>query len=111
MDIAATGSLLYDDDHVEIQPSYPGGVDAFRSTLYKMLKESYTNIISETETIEVTIVIEKDGTASNINVDCRNKGWIPYVIKAIKAMPKWNPGLNSDYDPVRVKYEIGNIIG
>ncbi|WP_223927479.1 hypothetical protein [Prevotella lacticifex] len=76
-----------------------------------MLKESYTNIISETETIEVTIVIEKDGTASNINVDCRNKGWIPYVIKAIKAMPKWNPGLNSDYDPVRVKYEIGNIIG
>lgn len=104
---------VYDvnDYHVEKQPSYPGGVDAFRSALYKMLKESYTIIIPETETIEVSIVIEKDGTASNINVDCRNKEWIPYVIKAIKAMPKWNPGFNSDYDPVRVKYEIGNIIG
>lgn len=99
----------YNDSYVEEKPSYPGGVDAFRSTLYKMLKEIDTDIIPES--IKVSIVIEKDGTTSNINVDCRNKEWIPYVIKAIKAMPKWNPGLNSDYDPVRVKYEIGNILG
>ncbi len=79
---------------VEVDPEYPGGMDA----LYNYLS---SNIVYPSEAKEhniqgrvfVSFVIEKDGTVSNIKVlHDIGGGCGDEAIRVVKGMPRWKPG-------------------
>jgi hypothetical protein len=91
------------------EPSFPGGyahLDKFMNDhLYYPKNEWDKGIEGESK---VTIVIEKDGSVSHINVIVRvSPGIDSAMVKAIKQFPKWEPGyLQLDGPPVRSQATI-----
>lgn len=92
---------------VEVEPEFPGGVEA----LYKYLAENikYPVLAKEKGTqgrVYVTFVVEKDGSVTDAKV---LRGVSEEVdaeaLRVINAMPKWKPGMQQGV-PVRVQYNI-----
>ena len=92
---------------VEVDPEFPGGVEA----LYKYLAENikYPVLAKEKGTqgrVYVTFVVEKDGSVTDAKV---LRGVSEEVdaeaLRVINAMPKWKPGMQQGV-PVRVQYNI-----
>lgn len=85
-----------DDIHifVEINPSFPGGNNAFKQYLNDNLKYPRAAIEAQIEgTVYVEFVVEKDGSLSDVHI---SRGKSPLLdqeaLRVIKAMPKWIPG-------------------
>ncbi|MFA7446462.1 MAG: energy transducer TonB [Flavobacteriaceae bacterium] len=89
---------------LEVQASFPGGMEKFR----KYIKKNYKLNIDRNErgTVEVQFVVEKDGSLTNIKV-IRDIGFGTgqEAIRILKESPKWNPGIKNG-KPVRVIYTM-----
>lgn len=95
---------LYD---VEVRPEFPGGEAALNKYLAENLKYPADAVAKKTEgTVIVSFIVQKDGSISDVLAirDMPN-GCTEEAIRVVKAMPKWNPGKNSN-TPVKVKYTL-----
>jgi TonB family protein len=91
----------------EKQPEFPGGENARIKFLTENIiypEKSRINRISGT--VFSCFVVEKDGTISEIRIlKGVNEEMDNEVIRVIKLMPKWKPGIQ-DGEPVRVLYSM-----
>lgn len=92
---------------VEEMPSFPGGESALMEFMGKNIK--YPTVSQETGVqgkVIVQFVVDKDGSIINPVVV---RSVDPYLdkeaLRVIKAMPKWNPGMQRG-KAVRVKYTV-----
>jgi TonB family protein len=93
---------------VEVMPSFKGGdINKFREWVQK--RTNYPQIAIDNKIqgrVFLTFIVESDGAVSNVTVV---KGVDPIIdneaVKAIKASPKWSPGLQRG-QPVRVRYSM-----
>jgi len=105
---AITGDeIIHDWISLEVQPTFPGGMDKF----YKYLSKSiiYPAMAQEKGTqgkVFVSFVIEKNGMLSDIQVVRKlGDGTDEEAIRVLKSSPKWLPGIQNGHE-VRVKYNI-----
>lgn len=94
-------------DVAEIQPAFPGGLEALYSYLRdnvqfpKMAKE-----IGAQGTVYIRFVVEKDGSITNIEaLRFVTGGCTEEAIRVVQNMPPWNPGLQRGI-PVRVSFTL-----
>jgi protein TonB len=91
---------------VEIMPEFEGGMQQFYSRLENiryMFLDRMNNIEGR---ILVLLVVEKDGTISNIKVaHGLTRAQDDEVIRVISRLKRWRPGLHEG-KPVRVQYAI-----
>jgi beta-lactamase regulating signal transducer with metallopeptidase domain len=98
---------IYENDAIETQPEFPGGVTAFYKFVgsnFKMPAEADKNKIQGK--VYMQFVVEKDGSLS----DLRTMKDIGYgigdeVIRVLKLSPKWTAGFVNG-KPVRVMYSL-----
>lgn len=86
---------IYNASSVDSRPEYPGGINKFNIFLtktYVMPKKAVEN--EAMGGIFTTIVIEKDGTLSDIKV-LRDFGYGSgeEVLRVMKLSPKWTPAI------------------
>ena len=105
---AMTGDeTIHDFVNLEVQPSFPGGMNKFYTYLNKSIR--YPTMAQEKGTqgkVFVSFVIEKNGELTDIQV-VKNlgDGTDEEAVRVLKASPKWLPGIQNGR-PVRVKYNI-----
>ncbi|EHQ28546.1 energy transducer TonB [Mucilaginibacter paludis] len=86
----------------EIAPSFPGGQEALK----KYLRQHIKNTSDFQGRAFVQFIVEKNGSLTNIQIiRSAGKHLDEQIIRAIKNMPKWNPGLNNG-KPSRMQYSI-----
>lgn len=94
-------------EEVVEMPEYPGGEYALFAYLGKNIH--YPDSARDAGiagVVYVGFVVEKDGSISNIEIlQGIGGGCDEEVIRLIKNMPKWKPGLQ-DGEPVRVQYRL-----
>ncbi|UUC47122.1 energy transducer TonB [Flavobacterium cerinum] len=91
---------------LEALPQYPGGIDAFLSTIGKRFK---TPELEDVKTLKVLVyfIVEKDGSLSNIRVT-RDPGYGlgKEAIRVLSTMTtKWSPGYRNG-NAVRTAYNL-----
>lgn len=92
-----TGSEVLEDntvfEKVEIMPSFPGGMDAFRKFLMKNLRQPEDLMEEEKFLVLVSFVIDNEGNITSIQIDKSGRPDLDKeVVRVVKKMPKWNPG-------------------
>lgn len=93
----------------DLMPEFPGGTEAMKTWLSQNVK--YPPAAKRDKVIglvEVTAVVEKDGSLSNINVkrDIGN-GCGDEAVRAIKLMPAWVPGeIKNEQKRVKVTIKV-----
>jgi protein TonB len=89
---------------VETLPSFPGGVEELNRFIEKNLDPSKGKAESR---VNVTFVVEKDGSLSNIQKIGRTDDvkTDEEAIRVIKLSPKWEPGRQNGR-PVRTQYTV-----
>ena len=105
-------------DKPEVQPEFPGGMEALYAYLAKNLK--YSDEAKENGVqgnVLISFIIEKNGKISNAEISSnglKGKENTPekvinecalQALKIIKEMPDWKPGMNKG-KPVRCNYAI-----
>lgn len=92
---------------VEQQPVFPGGDAGFNKYLSKSIH--YPAIARENNVqgrVIVQFVVERDGSLTDIKVVRGiGSGCDEEAIRALKASPKWKPGIQNGR-PVRVQYSV-----
>lgn len=92
---------------VEVPPQFPGGREAMRTYLERMVKYPYDAEPPLKEgTVVVSFVVSTEGLVEEVNV-IKGLGY-PYDSEArrvVNAMPKWTPGMRNGR-AVRTRYEI-----
>jgi TonB family protein len=92
---------------VDVQPSFPGGGEAFYKFLGKNIK--YPAIMKQRQVqgnVIVQFVVEKDGTLTNIKaIKGSGSGSAEEAVRVMQASPKWKPGVK-DGKPVRVQFAV-----
>ncbi|CAN5560462.1 energy transducer TonB [soil metagenome] len=93
-------------DHPEVQPSYPGGIDALRKFLERNLVNPKEMEEGEMVSVHVSFVVGFDGKLQRFAVvkdggDIFNRE----VIRVLKKMPDWVPG-KSRGENVAVNFTI-----
>jgi TonB family protein len=92
---------------VEQMPQFPGGRDQFYRYIGRTIR--YPRIAREKNTqgtVIVTMVVEKDGSLSDIKATTSvGGGCEEEAVRVMKLCPKWNPGLQNDH-AVRVAYSV-----
>ena len=96
-----------DISDVEIDPEFPGGIDAMHRFFKDNIKYPQAALDNDIRgMVYVTFVVEEDGSISNprllrdIGGGCGNE-----AIRVVKMMPKWTPGKQGG-KPVRVQYNL-----
>ena len=88
-------NTIYNSAGIELQPEFPGGNQILFSFISKNFK--YTDEMKENELkgkVIASFVIEKDGSISDIKViQSIGYGTDNEVIRVLKSMPKWIPGI------------------
>jgi TonB family protein len=89
-----------------IQPEFPGGTNKLYSYLAKNLK--YPEQAKKDKTqgkVMLAFNVEKDGTLKDVEViRSLSKETDAEAIRVMRAAPRWNPAIDKDGHPVRVKY-------
>lgn len=91
--------LINDEDAVfeavDIEASYPGGVDAWRRFLEQNLNGSvaaYNSAPGGTYTVVIQFVVDKEGRLSDIKaLTSHGYGMEAEVIRLLRKSPRWNP--------------------
>jgi TonB family protein len=101
-----TSNLIYDFEDVEIKPEYIGGSDAMNNFLFKNIRYPEIAVDNEIQgTVLIELVIEKDGSISNIRVINQPVQVLAREAERVmKLMPKWKPGYQND-TAVRVLFK------
>ena len=92
---------------VEVQPEYPGGINAMYEFIQKNLKYPESAKKKGIEgRVFVQFVVEKDGSLSSFQVLRGVSDDIDAeAVRVLKMMPKWKPGM-MDGKPVRVHFTM-----
>lgn len=92
---------------VDVQPEYPGGINALRQFLANNINYPDEAIENEVNgTVIATFVVERDGYISDIKIDKKlGYGCDEEVIRVIKKTPKWTPGFLHG-KPVRYRFRL-----
>jgi protein TonB len=91
---------------VEVMPEFKGGMDRFYARLRNIPYLFLDRMNSREGKTLVVLVIERDGTISNVKVvHGLSKKQDDEMIRVIKRLQKWKPGIQ-DGKPVRVQYAI-----
>ena len=94
-------------DVVEQMPQFPGGMPAMMKWLTDNMKyPKEAQDAKQQGRVIASFTVEKDGSITDVRVV---KSLAPALdeeaIRVVKAMPKWNPGMQNG-EPVRVKYTV-----
>lgn len=106
--IYAQEKIIYSHVSMENPPSYPGGMAKFYEFLVKSIIYPKTAVDNKVYgTANVSFVIEKDGSLTDIKTQGRRlgAGLDEEAVRVLELSQKWNPGLVNGR-PVRVKYNI-----
>lgn len=102
---ATVGDTIY--EVVEVEPEFPGGVEAMYKYLAGNLKyPEQAKKDGVQGRLYLRFVIEADGSVTNAEVvrglreDCNSE-----ALRVVQAMPKWSPGMQNG-KPVRVHYTL-----
>jgi protein TonB len=89
---------------VEVKPDYPGGMAKFYAYFMKNFRAPEDEAISGK--IQVTFVVEKDGSVTDIKV-LRDLGYGTgkEAKRVLENSPRWKPGIQNGR-PVRVQYNL-----
>lgn len=92
---------------VDTPPFFPGGDDARIQFLSENINYPDSARIKGIEgTVLATFVVERDGTLSDVKIlKGIGGGCDEEVLRVIKAMPRWNPGIQRG-KPVRVQFNM-----
>jgi hypothetical protein len=88
---ATDDNALYNSDYIEIQPSFPGGEQAWDD----FLKKNYTPIfkIAFNAELLISFIVEKDGSLTDIKiVKDYGLGTGEDAVRVMGRSPKWEPG-------------------
>ena len=105
--VTEEGSGVMDFNAVEVQPTFPGGMQEF----YKWVGKNYNYPQMAKEqgvngSIHVSFVVERDGSLTDIKVLRDLKyGTGEEAVRMLKSSPKWKPGIQNGR-PVRVSYSL-----
>lgn len=98
---------VYDTKSVNIQPTYPGGMDKFYKLVNANMK--YPQVALENKisgTVILSFVVERDGLISSIKIDKKVGFEIDEeAIRLLKLARRWNPGIKNE-KPVYVKQRV-----
>ena len=88
----------------EVQPEFPGGNEKLNTFILKNIDQTKA---TKSGRINVTFIVEKDGTLSNVRAIGRifDQNAAEEAIRVIKLSPKWIPG-KQDSKTVRVQYVV-----
>lgn len=95
--------------NVEVMPEFPGGAEALKAWLAERVRyPAAARREGIKGLVEVTAVVEKDGTLSDVRlVRDIGGGCGQEALQAVKAMPKWIPGSrNGELKRVRISIKI-----
>jgi hypothetical protein len=101
----AKDSTIY--NHADEEPQFPGGEKALYPYFKTAINKSkLLSRISRKVGFYAIVVVESDGTVSNIRLlTSFNKKYDHEIIKIVSHMPKWEPG-KEDGKAIRCLYEI-----
>ena len=88
---------------VEVKPDFPGGINKFYAYFMKNFKGPDEELSGK---IQVTFVVEKDGSVTDIKV-LRDLGYGTgkEAKRVLENSPRWKPGIQNGR-PVRVQYNL-----
>ncbi|WP_207429203.1 energy transducer TonB [Pedobacter sp. SYSU D00535] len=98
---------VHDFASIEVQPSFPGGMDKF----YSWVGKNYNYPAAAREQgvsgrIIVSFVVEKDGSLTDVKaLRDLGMGTGEEAVRMLKRAPKWSPGIQNGR-PVRVQYTL-----
>jgi hypothetical protein len=102
--VSANDSTIYTD--VEQTAEFPGGVNAFRNKVSATFDGSSMNGDESVVKTEVTFVVEKDGTLSDVKATGINVNFNNEAARTIKSIiNKWTPAKINGI-PVRYRYRL-----
>jgi protein TonB len=91
---------------VEVMPEYKGGMDRFYNKLASIQYLYYARIQNKQGRVMVSMVIEKDGTLSDVKI---MNGLIEEqdkeILRVVHNLRHWKPGMHNG-QPVRVAYNV-----
>lgn len=92
---------------LEVQPTFPGGMDKFYAYLSKSIRyPAAAQEVNAQGKVFLSFIIEKNGTLTDIKVERKlGYGTDEEAVRILKASPKWLPGIQNG-KAVRVKYNI-----
>jgi len=92
---------------VEVEPQFPGGIDAFGRFLGTHIHYPAAARKNRIQgRVIVTMVVEKDGSVSDVKIARGVSDDIDAeAMRVIKSSPKWSPGIQNGR-PVRVSYAV-----
>jgi len=104
--VEAPDNTVYNTAGLQVQPDFPGGIDAFRGFVMKNFRIPEIDQ-DMTARIYVSFVVEKDGTLTDVKA-VKDPGYglgkeAERVIKSNKV--KWNPGIQNG-KPVRTRFNL-----
>lgn len=92
---------------LEVQPTFPGGMDKFYKYLAKTIR--YPEMAQEQGIqgkVFLSFIIEKNGALTDIKIERKlGYGTDEEAVRVLKGSPKWMPGIQNG-KAVRVKYNI-----
>lgn len=102
---ADAGDSIVPFRHTDVKPAFPGGREARLSFLKSRLEgDTAVAALPSPSTVRVRMVIEKDGSLSDVSiVDGATQAVDSAVLAMIAAMPRWKPGYK-DGKAVRTGY-------
>ncbi|GGE63238.1 cell envelope biogenesis protein TonB [Pedobacter psychrotolerans] len=91
-----------------IQPEYPGGTSKLYSYLAKNLKYPAQAKKDKVEgKVFLAFNVDQDGTLSDVQViKGLSKETDAEALRVMKSAPRWNPAIDANGHPVRVKYQM-----
>ncbi len=105
--VVEDNNSVYVFEALEVQPTFPGGMDKFYSYLAKAIR--YPTIAQEQGIqgkVFLSFIIEKNGSLTDIKVERKlGYGTDEEAVRVLKASPRWIPGIQNGKF-VRVKYNI-----
>lgn len=93
-------------DNPEVQPTYPGGMQAFIKYLERNLHSPEAIDEGETVAVKVKFVVNYDGSLKSFSViQTGGKTFDDEVLRVLKRMPQWVPGKSKGVN-VSVNYTV-----
>ncbi|WP_316820504.1 energy transducer TonB [Pedobacter gandavensis] len=95
---------VYSKNEVDVEPDFPGGVEAMKSFVNKHLvwPEEFGN----SGYVILSVVVDKDGGFSDAKVKRTLCNFCDQAAKEVlRKMPKWNPGLINNI-PVSTRIDV-----
>ncbi|HYH16576.1 MAG TPA: energy transducer TonB, partial [Flavisolibacter sp.] len=85
-------------DPLEVQPAFPGGVEAWRNFLSKYLQAPDELEAGERRTVQVRFMVSATGEVTDFAiVQSAGTSFDREVLRVMKKMPKWTPAIQNGH--------------